>query len=86
MEPSELVHGMKADAVTNGGMVPVVFRADLRAPQDYFLAQAFQMRDKDIVYVANAETTQFDKLIIKLLHMAEIANIAARDNNIVAGP
>ena len=78
MEPSDLVRGMKADAATNGGMVPVIFRADLRAPQDYFVAQSFQMQDKDIVYVANAETTQFDKLVIKLLHAAEIANIVVR--------
>jgi polysaccharide export outer membrane protein len=82
MEPSELVHGMKADAATNGGMVPVIFRADLRAPQDFFLAQTFQMRDKDIVYVANAETTQLDKLIVKLLHMAAIANLVAHDSSI----
>jgi polysaccharide export outer membrane protein len=83
MEPSELVHGMKADAAAaNGGMVPVVFRTDLRAPQDFFLAQTFQMRDKDIVYVANAETTQFDKLIVKLLHIAAIANLVAHDSSI----
>jgi polysaccharide export outer membrane protein len=81
MEPSELVRGMKAGAAANAGMVPVIFRADLRAPQGYFLAQTFQIRDKDIVYVANAETTQLDKLIIKLLHAAEIANIVARSNN-----
>jgi polysaccharide export outer membrane protein len=73
---------MKADAATNGGMVPVIFRADLRAPQDFFLAQTFQMRDKDIVYVANAETTQLDKLFVKLLHVASIANLAAHDSSI----
>jgi polysaccharide export outer membrane protein len=82
MEPSELVHGMKADAVTNGGMVPVIFRADLRAPQAYFMAQSFQIQDKDIVYVANAETTQLDKLFVKLLHIASIANLAAHDSSI----
>jgi len=78
MEPSELVKGMKQDAAVAGTMVPVIFRADMRAPQAFFLAQSFQMRDKDIVYVANAETTQLDKLIIKLLHMATIANLASR--------
>jgi len=82
MVPSELVHGMKQDAVTNGGMVPVIFRTDMRAPQAYFMAQAFQMRDKDIVYVANAETTQLDKLFVKLLHVASIANLAAHDSSI----
>jgi polysaccharide biosynthesis/export protein len=82
MEPSELVRGMKAGAATNGGMVPVIFRTDLRAPQDFFLAQTFQMRDKDIVYVANAETTQLDKLFVKLLHIAAVANLVAHDSSI----
>jgi len=88
MEPSELVRGMKegAAAAASGGMVPVIFRADLRAPQAYFLAQSFQMRDKDIVYVANAESTQIDKLLIKLLHAAEIANIVARQSSVVSAP
>jgi polysaccharide biosynthesis/export protein len=87
MEPSELVRGMKQDApAANGGMVPVIFRADLRAPQAYFMAQSFQIRDRDIVYVANAETTQLDKLLIKMLHAAEIANIVARSNAVVSGP
>jgi polysaccharide export outer membrane protein len=92
MAPSEIVRGMKgAAAAPNEGLVPVIFRADLRAPQDYFLAQSFQLRDKDIVYVANAESTQLDKLIVKLLHAAEIANIVVRAGNSnsnvsVAGP
>ncbi len=81
MEPAELVKGMKQDAAVSGGMVPVIFQADMRAPQAFFLAQSFQMRDKDIVYVANAETTQLDKLFVKLLHIASVANIAARVGN-----
>jgi polysaccharide export outer membrane protein len=63
-------------------MVPVIFRADLRAPQAYFMAQSFQMRDRDIVYVANAETTQIDKLLIKMLHAAEIASIIDRAGSV----
>ena len=60
-------------------VLAVIFRAPTCArPQAYFLAQSFQMRDKDIVYVANAESTQLDKLIIKLLHIATVANLAAR--------
>jgi polysaccharide biosynthesis/export protein len=89
MEPAALVQGMKKGVTTTGGMVPVIFQADMRAPQAFFLAQSFQMQDKDIVYVANAESTQLDKLIVKLLHAAEIANIAIRSstNNVsVAGP
>jgi polysaccharide export outer membrane protein len=86
MEPADLVQNLKPGAqAAVGGMVPVIFRTDMRAPQAFFMAQAFQMRDKDIVYVANAETTQIDKLVVKLLHIALIANIAARDNAVVGG-
>jgi polysaccharide export outer membrane protein len=87
MVPSDLVHGMKQDAKVSGGLAPVIFRADMRAPQAYFLAQAFQMRDRDIVYVANAESTQIDKLLVKMLHAAEIASIIDRAGNVgVSGP
>jgi polysaccharide export outer membrane protein len=86
MEPVELVRGLKKDVPPAAdGMVPVIFQADMRAPQGFFMARSFQMHDKDIVYVANAETTQLDKLLVKMLHAALIANIAARDNTLVSG-
>ncbi len=42
-------------------MVPVVYRLNLRDANSYFLARAFQMRDKDILYVANAPLTEVQK-------------------------
>jgi len=41
--------------------VPVVYRLNLRDANSYFLARAFQMRDKDILYVANAPLTEVQK-------------------------
>jgi polysaccharide export outer membrane protein len=49
-------------------VTPVIFRADFRRAQDFFLAQEFQMQDKDIVYVANTDSVQIDKILKMLLH------------------
>ncbi len=42
---------------------PVAYRLDMLRPQSYFLAQAFQMRPKDVIYVANARSNQLVKLV-----------------------
>lgn len=44
--------------------VPVVYRLNLRNANSYFMARSFPMRDKDIVYVANAPMTEVDKFLI----------------------
>jgi polysaccharide export outer membrane protein len=56
-----------ADALQAGGhpppFVPILYRLGLRDAEGYFLAQAVQMRDKDVVLITNAETTQLQKLL-----------------------
>jgi polysaccharide biosynthesis/export protein len=87
VEPAGLVAGLSKDApaAANGNAaVPVLFQADLREPRDYFLAQSFQMHDKDIVYVANAETVQLDKLLRIILHASEIVGILFNKNGVVS--
>src|SRR5262249_7328515 len=37
-----------------GGVVPVVYRVNMREPAAYFYAKAFMLQDKDVLYVANA--------------------------------
>jgi polysaccharide export outer membrane protein len=44
------------------GYVPVIYQVNLKRPEGFFMAQAFQMRDHDVVYVANADTVQLDKM------------------------
>jgi polysaccharide export outer membrane protein len=51
-----------ACAVTDGPYVPVIYEVNLRDPAAMFLATQFPMRNKDVIYVANAhavETTKF---------------------------
>jgi polysaccharide export outer membrane protein len=43
--------------------VPILYQLDLRNPANYFVAQAFQMRDKDVVLVTDAPATQIQKLL-----------------------
>jgi len=43
--------------------VPVIYRIDLKNPNQYFFAQAIQLHDKDIIYVANAPSVELDKFM-----------------------
>jgi polysaccharide export outer membrane protein len=45
-----------------GPIIPVIYLANFRDPSGYFLAQTFDMRNKDVIYTSNAasvETTKF---------------------------
>ncbi|TCP65969.1 MULTISPECIES: polysaccharide biosynthesis/export family protein [unclassified Sphingomonas] len=42
---------------------PIIYRIDMLRAQNYFLAQQFAMRDKDVVYIANASANQPLKLV-----------------------
>lgn len=43
--------------------VPVVYNLNMRQPGAFFLARRFEMRDKDIVYIANAPIANFEKIL-----------------------
>lgn len=64
-EPASLVAEMlpeRKDQIETA-YIPVVYRLNLRDANSYFLARAFQMRDKDIIYVANAPLTEVQKVL-----------------------
>jgi polysaccharide export outer membrane protein len=48
---------------TTNGAVPVIYRLNFRDAGGYFLAREFTMRNKDIVYVANAPLTELEKFL-----------------------
>jgi len=56
-EPDSTVKalGQPLAAETPRGVSPVAYRFDLKDPKTYLLAKEFPVRDKDIVFVANAE-------------------------------
>jgi polysaccharide export outer membrane protein len=45
-----------------GPIIPIIYNVNLRDPSGYFLAQAFDIRNKDVIYTSNSalvETTKF---------------------------
>ena len=62
-------------AIPNG--LPVLYRVNMRDPQSYFAIQRFTMRDKDLVYIANAPTVQIYKFL-QLLYTFATPAVTAR--------
>ena len=49
--------------MTPDGKVPVIYRVDLKDPRNFFVAQGFPMRNKDVMYVANAPAAELQKFL-----------------------
>lgn len=43
--------------------LPVIYTLNLRDVQGFFFAQNFQVRDQDVIYIANSEASEFEKFI-----------------------
>jgi polysaccharide export outer membrane protein len=50
-------------ATTPDGLVPVVYRMNLRDPASFFVMQGFVVRNKDIVYVSTAPAAELQKFL-----------------------
>jgi polysaccharide biosynthesis/export protein len=44
-------------------VIPTIYRANLRDSSSFFLAQTFQMRNKDILYVSNSDSVELIKFL-----------------------
>jgi polysaccharide biosynthesis/export protein len=79
-EPLDIARQLALDRqapATPTGRVPVIYRLNFRSAGSYFLAREFAMRDKDIVYVANAPATEVEKFLALLgLTFGPAANAA----------
>lgn len=53
-------------APSQQGWVPVVYQFDLAQAGSYFLAQDFELNDRDIVYVAGARANELQKFLMML--------------------
>ena len=67
-EPPKIIRTLGRPQLRTGpdGTSPVVYRLDLWDAKSYFLAQRFPIRDKDIVYVANADFNELQKFFTLL--------------------
>ena len=64
-EDRDLVRKLRGDVVDriHSARVPVVYKLNLREAEAFFLARSFEMRDKDIIYVANHPTAELGKFL-----------------------
>jgi polysaccharide export outer membrane protein len=63
-EPRELAERLGVDCSKFvGPLVPVVYNVDFRDPAGFFLATKFEMRDKDVLFAANAATVDTAKFL-----------------------
>jgi len=64
-EVGELAQQLRPGLPANlaGNIVPMIYRLDMTRPEAFFLARSFQMKDQDIVYVANHPVAEFGKFL-----------------------
>ena len=48
---------------SSGNLIPIIYRLNLREANSFFLARAFAVKDKDILYVSNAPTDPVQKFL-----------------------
>ncbi len=84
-EPRDVAQLLGADMTRFGGpLVPVIFQIDFRDPGGYFLATRLQMRNDDIIFVANAHSYEGAKILnyVSLV----MTTISATSTAVVAVP
>jgi polysaccharide export outer membrane protein len=63
--------------------IPTIYRVNLRNPSGMLLAAAFQMRSKDVMYVANAKVVDYYKLLTLFNNTANtVSNTANAVTNV----
>jgi len=66
-EPRELAQLLGVDVTRfTGELVPVIFAISFKDPGGYFLATNFQMRNQDVLFVANSVSVDVTKFLIYL--------------------
>jgi polysaccharide export outer membrane protein len=59
-----------AAMTTAEGLIPVVYRVDLKDPRSLFWIQSFPIKDKDVLYVSNAPASELQKFLNLLFTLA----------------
>ncbi|MFD1333617.1 polysaccharide biosynthesis/export family protein [Methylopila musalis] len=76
-EPASAARAIRPDYDGRfGERVPMVYRVNLRDPAAYFYAKAFAVRDKDVLYVANAKLSELQKFLSILATARNVAQTA----------
>ncbi len=62
-DPTTLPTNQQPKALTADGKVPVVYRVDMNDPATFFVAQNFNIKHKDVIYVSNAPAAELQKFL-----------------------
>lgn len=77
-EPRELAEKLGVDcSKMPGPTVPIVYSVSFADPSGYFLGTRFQMRNKDVIFVANAQAVDIAKFAIFLNTLISVPNNVA---------
>ncbi len=75
LEPRELAELLGVDvAPFKGELIPVIFSISFRDPVGYFLATNFQIRNQDVLFIANSPSVDVSKFLNYLNIMMNTAN------------
>ncbi len=74
-EPREVAQRLGIDCSKfEGPIIPIIYNLNLRDPAGFFLARAFEIRNKDVLYVSNATSVQITKFLTYLRTIMATAN------------
>lgn len=63
VEPKGAVARMGYDVSRFVSHVPIIYRLNMRQPDGFFIAERFPVRDKDVLFVSNAQSVELTKLL-----------------------
>ena len=74
-EPREVAQRLGIDCSKfEGPIIPIIYNVNFRDPSGYFLATAFEIRNKDVLYVSNSTSVQVAKFLFYLRTIMATAN------------
>jgi polysaccharide biosynthesis/export protein len=62
-----------------GSVIPTVFRANMRDPAMFFAIQQFKMKDKDTIYVSNADAVELTKFLSLVTNISDTTAIVPQN-------
>ena len=86
-ELREALERMGVDLINfppNQKVIPTIYRANFRDPSSFLFAQRFPMRNKDTIYVGNADAIEVSKAFAYLREWTSTASGVAADAAVVA--
>ncbi|MBH0198268.1 MAG: polysaccharide export protein [Nitrospira sp.] len=76
-DPAAIVSADKPMLLTPEGKAPIVYRVDLKDPRTFLIAQNFPVRNKDVIYIANAPAAELQKFMNLVSSVLVPASIGA---------